>query len=201
MKVISEKDLDAVSIACEFLRAGKVISFATDTIYGIAVDASNFKAVEALYKIKKRDEKKPIAIFVKDLKAAKKIFYFNNLAKKISEKYFPGALTLVLKTKIKSASILAKNLNYNADGFLGFRIVDSNFIEKLLEKFDGALAVTSANLSGQKAATSATEIVKNLTKLDLLISGKVSKKTPSTVLKISNKKITILRQGALKIDL
>jgi L-threonylcarbamoyladenylate synthase len=201
MKVISEKDLDAVSIACEFLRAGKVISFATDTIYGIAVDASNFKAVEALYKIKKRDEKKPIAIFVKDLKAAKKIFYFDNLAKKISEKYFPGALTLVLKTKIKSASILAKNLNYNADGFLGFRIVDSNFIEKLLEKFDGALAVTSANLSGQKAATSATEIVKNLTKLDLLISGKVSKKTPSTVLKISNKKITILRQGALKIDL
>lgn len=200
MLTIKEKDIDAIDLACEFLRDGKIISFASDTVYGIAADASNYKAIEALYKIKKRDNKKPIAIFVKDLATAKKIFYFDDLAKKIAENFLPGALTIVLKTKPKTSFALAKNLNCNDDGFLGFRIVDNNFIEKLLEKFGGILAVTSANLTGQKAATSAKEVEKNLTKLDLLICGKISKKKPSTVIKIFDNKLTVLRQGALKIN-
>jgi tRNA A37 threonylcarbamoyladenosine synthetase subunit TsaC/SUA5/YrdC len=64
MKIIKESDLNAVELACDFLRQGKVISFSSDTVYGVAADAKNFDAVNTLYEIKNRDSKKPIAIFV-----------------------------------------------------------------------------------------------------------------------------------------
>lgn len=203
MQVIKESDKNSVELACEFLRAGKVISFATDTIYGLAVDAANSKAVETLYKIKNRDEKKPIAIFLKDLATAKKIFLFDELSQKISEKFLPGALTLVLKTKEPSLAGIASNLNKNSDGFLGFRIVDHKFTKNLLEKFGGNLAVTSANLTNQKAAVSAKEVEKYFSQsnLDLLIDGGTcEQQVASTVAKIYDKKITILRQGLINLS-
>ncbi|OFW80629.1 MAG: threonylcarbamoyl-AMP synthase [Alphaproteobacteria bacterium RIFCSPLOWO2_01_FULL_40_26] len=199
--IINQKAPNAVNLACKFLREGKVISFPSDTIYGIAVDASNSKAVRALYRIKNRDEKKPIAIFVKDLKAAEKIFCFDKLSKKIVRKFFPGQLTLVLKTKPEASSFLASNLNKNNDGFLGFRIIDSFFVQKLFEKFDGNLAVTSANISDQKAATSAKEVAKYFEKLDLVIDGGICDGQPSTVAKITDDKIEILRQGKIKVKI
>ena len=200
MLVINEKDPNAAKIAAEFLRYGRVISFATDTVYGIAVDAQNSRAVEALYKIKNRDEKKPIAVFLKDLAAAEEIFLFDNLAKKIAKKYFPGALTLVLKTQDKAKSSLASNLNSDSENFLGFRIVDTDLIKKLFAEFDGAIAVTSANIAGQKAAIAPQEVEKNLGNIDLLISGPTLENMPSTVVKIIDNQLTILREGALKIN-
>ena len=202
MLVIKENDKNAINLACEFLRNGKIISFATDTVYGLAVDASNFKAVEDLYKIKNRNKKKPIAIFVKDFEAAKKIFYFDEISQKICKKFLPGSLTLVLETKPEALRLLATNLNQNNDNFLGFRIIDSFFIKNLLEKFNGILAVTSANLSEEKSAITAQEVEKyfNNSKLDLLLDGGICReKTASTVIKISDKKITLLRQGPVVI--
>lgn len=203
MQVIKEEQNDAVELAVKSLRAGKVISFATDTVYGIAADASNEAAVEGLYELKKRDKKNPIAIFVKDLASAKKIFYFDSLAQEIAEKFLPGKLTMVLKTNSESASLLAPNLNQNDDGFLGFRIVDKKFIAELLEKFNGILAVTSANLSSQKPSLDALQVTEYFSnsKLDLLIDGGLSKqKTASTVIKIYDKKMQILRQGSLNLS-
>ena len=98
MLVIDEKKSNAVDVAIDFLQKGKVISFATDTVYGVAVDATNPKAVEGLYKLKKRDKNKPIAIFLKNLESAKKLFIFNDLASEVVEKYMPGDITAILKT-------------------------------------------------------------------------------------------------------
>ena len=202
MQIIKECNPSALDLACDFLRAGKIIAFATDTVYGLAVDASNFKAVEALYKIKNRDEKKPIAIFIKDLEMAKKIFFFDKTSTKLAEKFLPGSLTLVLETKSEACSKLAANLNQNNNKFLGFRIIDTDFIRNLLEKFDGILAVTSANKSAQKAAKSAEEVEKyfKFSSLDLLIDGGISKQeTASTVVKITDGKVMILRKGLTNI--
>jgi L-threonylcarbamoyladenylate synthase len=195
MRIINEKDHDAANLANEFLRNGKVISFATDTIYGIAVDASNDRAVERLYQIKKRDEKKPIAIFVPNIETAEKIFIFDELAKEIAKEFLPGALTLVLETREEAEKILSKKLNSNGDKFIGFRIVDRIFIKNLFEKFDGILAVSSANISGSTPAKNADEIEKFLPEIDLLIVGEVSGKIASTVAKIIDGKINIIRQG------
>lgn len=198
MQVINEKDDDAAQVACELLKAGKIISFPTDTLYGLAVDASNSKAVSDLYKIKNRDHKKPITIFLRDLDAAKKIFSFDEKSKEIAEKYLPGALTLILKTRDDSLS-LSPNLNEDSNNFLGFRIVDSFFVRNLFKKFDGILAVTSANISGDKPAKDSDEVKENFSNIDLIIKGKISKQQASTVAKITNNKIIILRQGAISL--
>lgn len=203
MQIIKKSDPASIELACKFLREGKVISFACDTVYGIAADASNFKAVEAIYRIKNRDQKKPLAIFLSNLTAAEKIFFFDDLAKKISKKNLPGALTLILPTKPEALQMLASNLNSNQDGFLGFRIIDDEFVKNLLEKFGGILAVTSANLSNQSDAICADEVAKCLTgsELALIVDGGICKeKIPSTVAKIAQKKLTILRRGPVDLN-
>ncbi|MDX2083601.1 MAG: L-threonylcarbamoyladenylate synthase [Rickettsiales bacterium] len=200
MLIIKESDAQAVEIACQFLQADKVISFACDTVYGLAVDASSQKAVENLYNLKKRDSKKPVAIFVKDISTAKKIFVFDKKAKEIAQKFLPGMLTLVLKKKVQNRIKLAQNLNLQHEDFLGFRIIDHDFVTKLVSAFDGILAVTSANLSGQEAALQAAEVKKYFadSNLDLIIDGgTLMPQKISTVVKIDNGKIEILRRGAI----
>ncbi len=196
MLTIKESDTNALELACESLRLGKIISFTADTVYGLAVDASNFKAVEALFALKKRDPKKPIAIFVKDLASAKKIFSFDEVAEKFAERFGSKSLTLILETKPEGSALLASNLNQNDEKFLGFRIVNRDFIKNLLEKFGGILAVTSANPSNEKAAITALEVEKYFAKsnLDLLVDGgKSEREIASAVIKIVSGKIQIIR--------
>lgn len=199
MRIIKEENNEALELALKFLREGKLIAFATDTIYGIGADAANYKAVEQLYNIKKRQENKPIAIFVADLEMAEEIFIFDDISLKIAKKFLPGPLTLVLPQQKHSTIKLAPNLNNNADDFLGFRLVDKKFIQDLLNKFGGALAVTSANISKGAAAITAEEVADYFSAENILvIDGKITKhKIASTVLKISNNKAEILRYGAI----
>ena len=197
MLVIDEKKSNAVDVAIDFLQKGKVICFATDTVYGVAVDATNSKAVDGLYKLKKRDKNKPIAIFLKNLESTKKLFIFNDLASEIVEKYMPGDITAILKTTDYAKKILAKNLNNNDNDFIGFRIIDSYFVQKLFEKYNGILAVSSANEASQNPCISASLVKKNLKNLDLLIAGKKTSKLSSTIVKIVDNELTLIRQGKL----
>ena len=197
MLVIDEKKSNAVDVAIDFLQKGKVICFATDTVYGVAVDATNPKAVEGLYKLKKRDKNKPIAIFLKNLESAKKLFIFNDLASEIVEKYMPGDITAILKTTDFAKKFLAKNLNNNDNEFIGFRIIDSYFVQKLFEKYNGILAVSSANEASQNPCISASLVKKNLKNLDLLIAGKKTSKISSTIVKIVDNELILIRQGKL----
>ena len=199
MQKILENDKNAVSLAVDFLKKGKVISFKTDTVYGLAVDAQNEKAVESLYKIKNRQENKSIAIFLPNIKIAQEIFVFDDLAQKIAKDFDSLPLTMILKKK-KGFVNLAKNLNKN-DDFLGFRIVKTKFISDLLKNFGGIIAVSSANISGKNAAIEAFEVEKEFLSIEnlLVVDGGICKeKIASTVIKIDENKIEILREGAIK---
>lgn len=200
MLVINQKDSKAVDLAIKFLNQGKTISFATDTVYGVAVDATNVKAVNKLYALKNRPESKPVAIFVKDIFMAKKLFQFSAVADDIAHKYMPGEITMILKTSNYAKNILAKNLNNNDNEFIGFRIIDSFFVRELFKKYNGILAVSSANKSSEEACFSAHLVRKKLTNLDLLIAGKKTSKIASTIVKIVDEKIEILRHGKLIIE-
>ena len=197
MLVIDEKNSQAVEVAIDFLQKGKVICFATDTVYGVAVDATNSRAVEGLYKLKKREKNKPISVFLKNLESAKKLFTFNNLSNEIVEKFMPGDITVILKTTNFAKKILAKNLNNNDDNFIGFRIIDSYFVQKLFEKYDGILAVSSANEAFKDPCASVSLVKKNLKNLDLLIAGKKTSKISSTIVKIVDNELILIRQGKL----
>ena len=111
----------------------------------------------------------------------------------------PGGITVILETNKFAQKILAKNLNNNDNNFIGFRIIDSYFVNKLFKKYNGILAVSSANKAFEDACSSATMVKKNLKNLDLLIAGKKTSKISSTIVKIEADKLTLIRQGKLII--
>src|ERR1700680_722151 len=85
--------------AISILKKGGMIICPTDTVYGFLADASNKKAVEKIYKIKKRPKSKPLSIFVKDLKMAKELADIDRNTEIWLKKNWPGKVTAVLKRK------------------------------------------------------------------------------------------------------
>lgn len=203
MKIIKQSDKFSAKIAASFLKLNKVVAIPTDTVYGLAVNAASDEAVNKLYCLKKRDNSKPIAIFVSDISKAREIVTFSCLAEKIIAKYGDFPLTLVLPRKKDSGLKLSAFLNQN-DEFLGIRIVKHKFINALFEEMalqgNFLLAVTSANISGQKDAKNVNQVANYFANnLELLVDDCCdSKKSPSTVIKIVDNDYQILRQGEIE---
>src|SRR3989344_6120503 len=128
--------------AIKALRLGMVLVCPTDTVYGLICDAANKKAVEKIYKIKKRPKNKLLPIFVKDIKMAKEFVEINPKQEKFLKKVWPGAVTVVIE-KNKSA----------------FRMPNHKFVLNLV-KHAGPLAETSANISGKPPTTKIKEVLK-----------------------------------------
>ena len=197
--IISQYQQNAIDFSISQLQNQKVIAIPTDTVYGLAVDAGSFEAVEKLYELKKRGNQKPIAIFVQNLIMAKEIFQFNQLAERIANLYMPGKITMILNVKENHFN-LAKNLNYN-NSTIGFRYVNSFFMAKLLEIYQKPLAVTSANISGFEVTKSAHDIAK-IFNLELIIDNEeICNNLASTVVKITKDSYKILREGEVKINI
>ncbi|MFH1780807.1 MAG: L-threonylcarbamoyladenylate synthase [Candidatus Nealsonbacteria bacterium] len=127
------------------IKNGSVLVCPTDTVYGLVCDAFNQKAVEKIYKIKKRPKNKLIPVFIKDLAMAKKFVIINAEHERFLRKVWPGKITVVLNDK--------------KGGTIGLRVPNSKFVLDLI-KHTGPLAETSANISGQPATTRIKEVLK-----------------------------------------
>jgi len=173
------------------LKAGGIIAFPTDTVYGIAAMPFNKKAIRSLYKIKKRNKKKPIALLVSSKKLAGKFAVsIPSKAKKLMTKYWPGPLTLIFKKRKSIPAFLTAGLPT-----IGIRMPKNDIALKLIKNAGGALAVTSANISGNKPAISAGQI-KELKGIDFVIDGgKCRIGIPSSVVFVGKDGLTIIRKG------
>jgi L-threonylcarbamoyladenylate synthase len=195
--IMKESDKGSIENMIKILSLGGIVAFATDTIYGLACDASNDKAVNKLYKLKGRTRNKAIALFVENTSEAAKVVNFGLKSTIIARNFMPGPITLILEEK--NSGLLSKMLNEDKLD-IGIRIPDHNFSLNLLRDFSGFLAVTSANISNQSCATNIDEI-KNYFKdeIDLIIDGGNCCKKSSTVLKIneSSGELKILREGPI----
>lgn len=203
MEIINESESKALEKAKFAILDGEVICFKSDTVYGFACDSRSEKAVDKIYKLKKRGAKKPIAIFVNEVEMAQKIFEFSKVTSEFCVNYMPGFVTLVTKVKEGAGFTLAKNLNLESN-FIGFRIIESNFVNSLISSLDFPLAVTSANISGSKELLSVNEVVGSFANNGdddflLIDGGESSSIGVSTVVKIDNEEVEILRQGVAKI--
>lgn len=199
MKIVkvSSKNLNE---AVKIIKKGGVLIFPTDTVYGLIADAKNKNAVKKIFKIKERSFKKPLPVFVKDLKMAKGLVKINKKQEKILKKYWPGKVTVILKAKpIKfPKGIISKYKK------IGLRIPDYKFLSLLLRKINYPLAETSANISGKKASTKIKEVLKQFKKgrcqPDLVLdAGNLKTSLSSTVVDLIDFKI--LRKGELSKDL
>ncbi len=181
------------------LKQGKVVVYPTDTCYGLAVDATNIDSIKKLYKVKGRGFNKASSVVVPSVAYAKKIVLWNKTASALVKKFWPGAITLVLKLKVESEKwkvLSAKT------GFLGLRMPKYSIALDLAKKLNKPITATSANLSGMPECYSAKEVLNQFTKEklkpDIIINaGKLKKQKPSTVAKIVNNRIQILRPGPI----
>lgn len=191
MEKIKITDKKAISRAVEVLRNGGVVMHPTETCYGLAVDIFNEAALEKLYKLKGRDADKPLSILVDGFGMAQEYGLFSEKANELAQKYWPGALSIVVPRK-KS---LPDFLNMGQE-LISIRFSSDLFSTEVVSDFGGPVTTTSANKSGGEPLYQAD----GLEGVDLVIDGgEIIKNKPSTVVKIEGDNVLVLRQG--NIDL
>lgn len=167
---------EVLNKAAKAVREGKTLVCPTDTVYGLICDAGNRKALKRLFEVKSRDKNKPVPLFVKDMKMAKKIARIDKEQELFLKKVWPGKLTAVLKSK--------------KGGTVGLRIPDYKFINQLLLETGRPLTGTSANISGIPGSTKIKEVVSQFqgrkNQPDLIINaGNLKKSQTSTVVDLT----------------
>ena len=185
-----------VQKAASAISDGAIIVFPTDTVYGLGCNPYNHDAVLSLYEIKKREKTKPFPVLGYSKEELEKIAEFSPLEKKIAEKFWPGAITLILKVKDKD---IQKSLS------LGEKIavrVPNNKCALALLKECKLLVGTSANISETKPFNDPKECSENLIGYDLFIDGGIiSSKGESTIVEIENNDVKILRKGSISEEM
>jgi L-threonylcarbamoyladenylate synthase len=195
-QIVSCTDIDGISRCASLVKAGGVIVFPTDTIYGIGCDPYNDSAVARIFRIKRRDEKKPLPLLTYSIQDAEKIVLLGRAGRILTQKFWPGALTIV-------ASVIDHRISPRVaagNPSLAVRMPANNCILSLL-KHTKFLVGTSANLSGKKSLKSAREVIDSpLNGFDVLLDGgAVVGGIASTIIDIvAEAKPLILREGAIK---
>lgn len=181
------------------LQKGEVIAFPTDTLYGVGVDYSNEDAVKKLYRVKSRPSELPLTLLGSDKDMIiPYVLDWNPLAEKLSEQFWPGALTIILKKSFKVPDFVVSGLDT-----VGIRVPEHPIILKILEEYGKPIATSSANLSGNASSTTGRYVAEELfdTELSLLLdSGKTPQEEQSTIIDLSGDTPIIIREGLIKED-
>lgn len=202
---LAGKDLKEVNlylkIAAENVIDGKLIAFPTNSVYGIGGDPQNLKVVNRIFDIKFRDRTKGFLLLVVDYDNALEIAEFNEIAKSLAKKYWPGQLTLILKKKEPSKILPEVTAFRNT---IGLRVPENEIILNILKilREQGhfpCIIGTSANYSGEPPSVSGNEVIKKiLNPIDLIIDGGKSKSERSTtIVDCSTQEIKFLRIGEI----
>ncbi|MFA6304230.1 MAG: L-threonylcarbamoyladenylate synthase [Patescibacteria group bacterium] len=196
IKLTGKNQASIIKQAVAVLKQGGTIIYPTETAYGLGADFLNPLAVKKVYQIKGRDFKKPLSVIVGSLPMAKKLVVFDKLSLILAKKHWPGPLTLVQSSKLKTNNLKPQTL--------ALRVSSNKLATAIVKKLKSPLTATSANLAGKGEIYSIKEIVKQFGKKkyqpDLIIDGGILPKVkPSTIAKVSNGKIEILRKGKIEI--
>jgi L-threonylcarbamoyladenylate synthase len=200
MKTLSVKDgpKEAVLSASKTLRAGGLVAVPTETVYGLAADASNGEAVAKIFAAKQRPGFNPLICHVADLAMAENYGAFSPLARRFANKFWPGPLTFVLPLQVKTdiAPLVSAGLNT-----IALRC-PSGIVRDIAQKLGHPLAAPSANTSGRISPTTAAHVADDLgDKVDLILDGGAcSVGVESTIIKIEDDKVTLLRAGGITVE-
>ncbi|WP_415921365.1 L-threonylcarbamoyladenylate synthase [Tateyamaria sp. SN6-1] len=145
--------------AAQVLRAGALVAFPTETVYGLGGDARDGDAVAAIYAAKGRPSFNPLIVHVPDLAAAERIAQFDNAARQLAAAFWPGPLTLVLP--LRSGHGIASLVTAGLDT-VALRVPAHPVAQGLLRAFGAPLAAPSANPSGRISPTTAQHVVSGL---------------------------------------
>lgn len=186
---------EKITKAANFIKNGKIVAFPTETVYGLGVDGLNTEAIKLLFEVKKRPEGKPISLLISNVNDLERLGKdIPQEAWKIIDKFWPGALTIILPAKDLVPEIIR-----GKGTTIAIRMPDNKIARSLIESAQTPITGTSANISGDKESTTSQQVMKGLKdKIDLIIDGgKTKLGIASTILDLCGKTPTIIREGAV----
>jgi len=198
LKLTKTNQAQIINQAVKTLKAGGLIIYPTETCYGLGVDATNPQAVNQLLTYKSRREGKPLSIAVTNQTMASNYVKLNTSAKNLYQKFLPGPLTIISKSKAKVAPGIKSETQT-----LGIRIPDYPLVLKIIDQLNKPITATSANVSYKPRPYSIKNILSNTSKkqqalINLIIdAGILPKRPPSTIVDTTLDDPLILRQGQL----
>jgi L-threonylcarbamoyladenylate synthase len=190
---------EAIAEAAWLVLAGEPVAVPTETVYGLAADATNAQAVARIYEAKGRPSFNPLIVHVNDLAAAERIGAFDDEARRLAELHWPGPLTLVLPLREASgiASIVTGGLST-----IGLRVPNHPAMQALLRAVGRPLAAPSANASGSISPTRAEHVRKSLGgRISLIVDGGPTERgLESTIVAATGGPLRLLRPGPIEVD-
>ncbi|MCX5923048.1 MAG: L-threonylcarbamoyladenylate synthase [Candidatus Dependentiae bacterium] len=194
-KILQANKKEDVLIAAELLRASELVAVATETVYGLAADAKNPKAVEKIFIAKDRPSNHPLIVHISSFE---KINYWakdiSPLAKIIAKNFWPGPITLLLKKSENVSNVVTGGLDT-----IAIRIPQNTVLLELLDILDTGLAAPSANPHKRISPTTAQHVLDGLSGkiAAVLDNGPCGIGVESTILDLTVEVPTILRQGPI----
>jgi L-threonylcarbamoyladenylate synthase len=190
---------EAIAEAARLILAGEPVAIATETVYGLAADATNAEAVARIYEAKGRPSFNPLIVHVIDAAEAERIGEFDPAARRLAEEHWPGPLTLVVPLRPNSgiASIVTAGLST-----IGLRVPAHPAMQALLRATGRPLAAPSANASGSISATRAEHVMKSLGgRIPLIVdAGATERGLESTIVAATGGPLRLLRPGPIQVE-
>ena len=186
--------------AIEILNQGGIVIFPTDTAFGIGCRIDNENAIKKLFKIRKRPGFMATPVLVGGLEMAKDYVLEipKDVKEKLIDKFCPGALTIVLQSRIDMVPRLVRGHGTT----IGVRMPNNRIILEIIKNVGVPILGPSANFHGENTPYQLKELNSKLIKLvDCVVSGECELKKPSTVIDCTKIPWEILRQGALKVNI
>ena len=182
---------DGIKKVVEIFKNGGVIVFPTDTVYGIGCDPFKKDSITKIFELKKRDGEKRFPILGISKEELEKIVEFNSDAEKISEKFWPGQVTLLLPIRKEVSEKIENN------GKLAVRVPGNKCILSILKQCKLIIG-TSANISGEKSILDSNEFKIKLPKVNTLVDGgTIVSQGESTIIDFINGELKIIREGSI----
>jgi L-threonylcarbamoyladenylate synthase len=189
---------EAIAEAARLIAAGQPVAMPTETVYGLAADATDAAAVAHIYAAKGRPTFNPLIVHVRDLAAAEAIGVLNADARALAEAHWPGPLTLVVPLQITApvASIVTAGL-----GTIALRVPAHPAMQALLAAVARPLAAPSANASGRISPTRASHVLASLDgRIPLIVdAGPTQRGIESTIVAATDGVLRLLRRGPVDI--
>jgi len=192
-------DDDAIHEAASILRSGGLVAFPTETVYGLGAIATNDRAVSKIFTAKRRPVHNPLIVHVLDRAAASPLVVWTEAATVLAERFWPGALTLVMP---REPSAPISPLATAGLPTVGVRVPAAPTARRLMEATLLPLAAPSANLSGRVSPTTAAHVAEGLDgAVDLILDGGAcTVGVESTVVDVAGERPVLLRPGGVPRD-
>lgn len=182
--------------AASLIKNDKIVAVPSETVYGLAANALSDNACREIYRIKNRPTNNPLIVHVSGYEQASELAYFDELAKNLVNKFWPGPLTIVLKSKNKISKIAS-----NFGDTIALRAPDHEDFLNLIKLSKVPIAAPSANLSTRISPTTPEHVAKNFPNLPIIYSKAGSYGIESAIIDLSAGKPKILRHGFITQDL